>query len=82
MIYLITGAVLDKELEITDYTDGRRFGPRLGWLSTFNPCQFCSNSKCRKNQYGPCDDAYLELWKKKYLEQGAQAQLEQWGMEA
>ena len=43
MIDLPTGAVLDKELEVTDYADGRRFGPRLGWLSTFHPCKVCAS---------------------------------------
>lgn len=43
MIELPTGAVLDKELEVTDYADGRRFGKRLGWLSTFHPCKVCAS---------------------------------------
>jgi len=42
MIELPTGAVLDKELEVTDYSDGREYGPRLGWLLTFQPCKFCA----------------------------------------
>jgi len=78
MIELPTGAVLDKELEITDYSDGRRFGPKLGWLSTFHPCRVCKNDKCRRSQYGPCDDAYFELWKKKFLN-GAQLTMENYG---
>jgi len=81
MIYLSTGAVLDKELEITDYSDGRRYGPRLGWLSTFHPCSICKNDKCRRTQYGPCDDEYLELWKKKFLN-GGQMVLDQYGVKA
>lgn len=43
MITLPTGAQLDKEMELTDYADGRQFGPRLGWLSTFNPCEVCAS---------------------------------------
>lgn len=79
MIELSTGAVLDKELEITDYSDGRRYGPRLGWLSTFNPCSICHNDKCKRSTFGPCDDAYLALWKEKFL-QGGQMDLRNFGV--
>lgn len=78
MIELTTGAVLDKELEITDFSDGRRFGPKLGWLSTFIPCRFCKNKACRRTQYGPCDDEYLKLWKDRFLN-GGQLQMENFG---
>lgn len=78
MIELPTGAVLDKELKVTDYSDGRKYGPRLGWLSTFHPCRVCKNTKCRRNEYGPCDKAYFELWKEKFLN-GAQLTMENFG---
>ena len=81
MISLDTGAVLDKELEVTDYADGRRFGPRLGWLSTFNPCTICKTEKCRRVQYKPCDEAYFKLWAEKYLH-GGQTVLDQFGVDA
>ena len=77
-IVLSTGAILDKKLEIGDYVDGRKYGPRLGWLSTFNPCKICKNDRCRRNQYGPCDDEYLKLWKEVFLH-GAQLTLENYG---
>ncbi|MBR6911197.1 MAG: hypothetical protein IKN41_05000 [Candidatus Methanomethylophilaceae archaeon] len=81
MIELKTGAILDKELEITDYSDGRMFGPKLGWLLTFHPCRVCRNDKCRRSQYGPCDDEYFKLWKQKFLK-GRQLKIENYGGKA
>lgn len=78
MIELSTGAILDKELSIEDYSDGRKYGPRLGWLSTFVPCDYCK-TKCKKQTFGACDDAYLEIWKKQFLN-GGQMSLANWGV--
>ena len=78
MIYLSTGAILDKELEVTDYSDGRRFGNKLGWLSTFHPCRVCKNTKCKRTQYGPCDDEYFQVWKRQFLK-GTQLTLDNFG---
>lgn len=80
MIELSTGAVLDKELDVTDYTDGRRFGPKLGWLMAFNPCQICASNRttCKRVTYKVCDKAYFELWKDKFLN-GAQLRMENYG---
>lgn len=61
MIVLDTGAILDKEFSMADFTDGRVYHTR-GWLSTFIPCKMCSNTKCRRSQYGPCDHEYLARW--------------------
>lgn len=63
---LKTGAILDKELSPGDYVDGRLYGTR-GFISTFNPCQYCQNG-CRRQTYKLCDDAYFEVWKKEYLQ--------------
>lgn len=75
MIELPTGAVLDKEFSMGDFVDGRIYHTK-GWLSTFNPCQFCQN-KCRRITYKVCDKAYLEKW---LNWKGEQASLEMWGV--
>lgn len=79
MIELSTGAVLDKELLVTDYANGREFGPRLGWLSTFHPCMYCTKLKtCRRATFNPCDKEYLRLWKERFLS-GGQLTIENFG---
>ncbi len=78
MITLSTGAVLDKDFDIGDYVDGRIHHTR-GWLSTFHPCRFCMNERCRRSQYGQCDDEYLSKW----LDwKGAQGTLENYGVKS
>jgi len=78
MIHLSTGAILDKELKVTDYSDGRKYGNKLGWLSTFHPCRFCKNTGCKRTQYGPCDDEYFKLWMERFLN-GGQLTLDNFG---
>jgi hypothetical protein len=70
MIYLENGALLDKELEPTDYADGRKYGPKLRWLMTFHPCRVCKAPECRKTTYKECNELYFELWAEKFLNGG------------
>lgn len=83
-----SGAVLDKELLITDFCDGRQWSRNLGWVETFHPCRFCLRNRhneepptvlpeCRRAQYGPCIKEYEELWVERF--RGTQSRIENFG---
>lgn len=75
MIILETGAKMDKTFSLSDFIDGRRYGPKLGMLETFNPCKYCKNDKCKRNTYGPCIKEYEKLWKEYCSKQKGQLKL-------
>lgn len=68
MIALSTGAILDKDMESGDFTDGRRYGPRVGLCETFIPCRFCSAERCRRVVYEPCIKEYEKLWTARFTQ--------------
>ena len=87
-----SGAVLNKELEITDFCDGRRYNSRMGWLMTFQPCAYCLRNGdreggasafpvCKRTQFTLCEREYREVWEEKFIGNGAQFRLDNYGFD-